>query len=150
MAYVVARPKGRYEIRESLHTPDGPRARSLAGFDLLTDGVLAKASRRAQRAFNAKAVLASARRAGAPTMVSAGGEAEAKSRTRFVEASRRMAQALKRPPALRSSDPGAALIELLGFADAVALSQPHRPPAPLEFPVLWRLVEGRRDSPHPA
>ena len=65
MAYVVVRPKGRFEIRESLHTPDGPRARSLAGFDVLTDGVIAKAARRAQRPFDVEAVLASARRAGA-------------------------------------------------------------------------------------
>jgi hypothetical protein len=59
-----------------------------------------------------------------------------------------MARALQRPPAFRPVDPGAALIELLGFADAVTRSQSPRPPAPLEFPVLWRLVEGRRSSPH--
>ena len=41
MAYVVARPKGRFEIRESVHTPKGPRARSLANFPELTDDVLA-------------------------------------------------------------------------------------------------------------
>lgn len=148
MAYIVARPKGRFEIRESLHTPDGPRARSLAGFDVLTDAVLAKAARRAQRPFDVGAVLASGRRAGAPATVGAGAEAD--SRGRFVEASRRMARALQRPPALRPVDPGAALIDLLGFADAVVRSQPPRPPAPLEFPVLSRLVEGRRGSPRAA
>jgi hypothetical protein len=148
MAYVVARPKGRFEVRESLHTPDGPRARSLAGFDLLTDAVLAKAAERAKRPFDVGVVLASARRAGAPTTVSAGGEADA--RARFVKASRRMAHALQRRPVLRPVDPGAALIELLGFADAVTRSQPLRPPAPLEFPVLSRLVEKRRAAPHPA
>jgi hypothetical protein len=148
MAYVVARPKGRFEIRESLHTPDGPRARSLAGFDILSDTVLAKAARRAQRPFDAERVLASGRRAGAPTTVDAGAEANA--RGRFVDASRRMARVLQRPPALRPVDPGAALIELLGFADAVTHNQPPRPPMPLEFPVLLRLVEGRHGSPHPA
>jgi hypothetical protein len=149
MAYVVARPKGRFEIRESLHTPDGPRARSLAGFGVLTDAVLAKAARRAQRPFDVRTVLASGRRAGAPVTVGAGGEAD-DSRGRFVESSRRMARALQRSPALRPVDPGAALIDLLGFADAVTRNQPPRPPAPLEFPVLSRLVEDRRDSPHPA
>jgi hypothetical protein len=59
MAYAVVRPKGRFEIRESLHTPDGPRARSLAGFDVLTDEVVAKAAQRAQRPFDLEAVLAS-------------------------------------------------------------------------------------------
>ncbi len=149
MAYVVARPKGRFEIRESLYTPAGPRAHSLAGFDVLTDAVLAKAAGRAQRPFDVGAVLASGRRAGAPTTVGAGKAAD-DSRRRFVETSRRMAKALQRPPTLRPDDPGAALIDLLGFADAVTRNQPPRPPSPLEFPVLARLFEGRRGSPHPA
>src|SRR5271155_1478986 len=105
MAYVVARPKGRFEIRESLHTPDGPRARSLAGFDVLSDAVLAKAARRAQRPFDVDAVLASGRRAGAPTAVGAGAEGDP-SRERFVQASRRMARGLQRQPALSPVDPG--------------------------------------------
>jgi len=137
------RPGGRFEIRESLHTPDGPRARSLAGFDVLTDAVLAEAARRAQRPFDVEAVLASGRRAGTPTTVGAEGEAN-DLRGRFVGASRRMARASQRPPASRPIDPGAALIDLLGFAEAVTRSQPPRPPAPLEFPVLSRLVESRR------
>jgi hypothetical protein len=149
MAYVVARPKGRFEIRESLHTPEGPRARSLAGFDVLSDAVLTKAARRAQRPFDAEAVLASGRRAGAPTTAGAGGEPD-DSRERFVKASRRMARELQRAPALKPVDPGAALIDLLGFADAVTRNQSPRPPAPLEFPVLARLVESRRGSTHPA
>jgi len=149
MAYVVARPKGRFEIRESLHTPDGPRARSLAGFDVLSDAVLAKAARRAQRPFDVGAVLASGRRAGVPVRVGATGEPD-DSRVRFVEASRRMARALGRPPVRRPVDPGAALIDLLGFADAVTRNQPPRLPARLEFPVLSRLVENRRGSPHAA
>jgi hypothetical protein len=146
MAYVVARPKGRFEIRESLHTPEGPRARSLAGFDVLSDAVLAKAARRAQRPFDVRAVLASGQRAGAPTTVAPEGEPD-DARRRFVAASRRMARALQGPPTLRPVDPGAALIDLLGFADAVARSQPPRPPAPLDFPVLSRLVEDRRSHP---
>jgi hypothetical protein len=145
MAYVVARPKGRFEIRESLHTPAGPRARSLAGFDVLTDEVLAKAARRAQRPFDTGAVLASGRRAGAPATVGAGRKLDASPR-RFVEASRRMARALQRPPASKAVDPGAALIDLLGFADAVASNQPARPFEPLEFPVLKRRVGDRRGA----
>src|ERR1700683_3583890 len=132
MAYVVARSKGRFEIRESLHTPDGPRARSLAGFDVLTDEVVAKAARRAQRPFDVEAVLVSARRAGAPaTAAGAAARESESSRSRFVEASRRMARTLQRAPALRPGDPGAALIDLLGFADAVTRSQPARPSEPL-------------------
>ena len=57
-----------------------------------------------------------------------------------------MALTLQRPPALRPADPGAALIDLLGFADAVTRSQPVRPFAPLAFPVLSRLVADRRGA----
>lgn len=149
MAFVVARPKGRFEIRESLHTANGPRARSLAGFDVLTDEVVAKAARRARRPFDVEAVLASGRRAGAPATVAVAGRESESSRRRFVESSRRMALALRRSPATGSTDPGAALIELLGFADAVTASQPARPFAPLAFPVLSRLVEDRRGSTRP-
>ena len=147
MAYVVARPRGRFEIRESLHTPDGPRAHSLAGFDVLSDIVLAKAARRAQRPFDVGAVLASGRRAGAPVTAGPGAGADG-SRGHFVEASRRMARDLQRTPTRRPVDPGATLIDLLGFADAVTRNQPPRPPAPLEFPVLLRLLDSRRGSAH--
>ncbi len=149
MAYVVARPKGRFEVRESLHTQDGSRARSLAGFDVLTGAVLAKAARRARRPFDAEAVLASARRAGATVKLDAGAGPE-DARARFVASSRRMAQALQLPPARKPVDPGTALIDLLGFVDAVARNQPPRPSAPLEFPVLERLLAARRGQPHPA
>jgi hypothetical protein len=148
MAYVVARPKGRFEVRESLHTPKGPRARSLAGFDVLTDEVLTTAAQRAARPFDAAAVIASGRRAGAT--VTATGTAGAVrgvrgSVERFVEASRRMALSTqRRVPSPRTADPGEALIDLLGFADAVRRSQPARPFEPLIFPVMARLVQDRR------
>jgi hypothetical protein len=147
MAYVVARPKGRFEVRESIHTPQGPRARSLAGFGVLTDEVLAAAAERSTRPFDAEAVLASARRAGAPaTAVDGGVDAGGRgSSRRFVEASRRMAVSMRRRPVFPGpKDSGAALVDLLGFADAVARSQPPRSYEPLTFPVLSRLVEGRR------
>jgi hypothetical protein len=146
MAYVVARPKGRFEVRESSHTPKGPRARSLAGFAVLGDEVLAKAARRAERPFDADAVIASGRRAGASVTARAGAVNEVRdSSGRFVEASRRMALSLQRSPsATTPTSPGVALIDLLGFADAVAASQPARPFEPLTFPVMSRLVEDRR------
>jgi hypothetical protein len=144
MAYVVARRNGRFEIRESLHTPKGPRARSLAGFETLTDEVLAAAAGRASRSFDGDAVVASARRAGAPVIVATGvAQGIQGSPKRFVEASRRMARSMRRAPSSRQTDPGTSLIELLGFADAVTRSQPARPFEPLTFPVLSRLVERR-------
>ncbi len=153
MAYVVARRNGRFEVRESVHTPKGPRARTLAGFDVLTDEVLAAAARRARRPFEVQAVLASGRRAGARVPAGTGAgpgdrdsarDSASDSAGRFVETSRRMALAFQRPPAIRPADPGVVLIDLLGFADAVAASQPPRPFEPLAFPALGRLVERRR------
>ncbi|HEY2283540.1 MAG TPA: hypothetical protein VGH60_08330 [Solirubrobacteraceae bacterium] len=146
MAYVVARPKGRFEVRESLHTANGPRARSLVGFDVLTDEVVAAAAGRATRPFDAEAVIASGRRAGAPvvTAEAAGAAGGVRgSAKRFVEASRRMALSTQRAPSSRVTDPGEALIGLLGFVEAVRRSQPARPFEPLAFPVMARLVRQR-------
>ena len=71
MAYVARRPKGRFEIRESVHTPKGPRSRSLATFTELDDVVLARAAAAATSPFVADEVRASARRAGATIAPSA-------------------------------------------------------------------------------
>jgi hypothetical protein len=140
MAFVVARRGGRFEIRESLHTAKGPRSRTLAGFDVLTDEVLTAAARRAQRPFDAQAVIRSAGRAGARVRAATSGASRAR---RFVTASRSMAVALGKPSTGGRSDAGAALIELLGFADMVTAGQPPRPFEPLAFPALARLAERR-------
>jgi hypothetical protein len=159
MAFVVARPKSRFEVRESWHTPKGPRARTLVGFDVLTDEVLVAATARAQRPFDVDAVVESARRAGAQVQMSASAARRSDGATaetldtksepnaaarRFVEASRRMAESVRAEPSRQTIDPGDALIDLLGFADEVARSQPARKREPLRFPVLARLVEVRR------
>jgi hypothetical protein len=142
MAYVVARRTGRFEIRESLHTERGPRSRTLTGFDVLTDDALAAAARRAQRPFDAEAVIRSGRRAGARVRVATSGASRA--RDRFMAGSKSMASALGQPPAaLARGDAGTALMELLGFADMVRASQPPRPFEPLAFPALSHLAEQR-------
>ena len=143
MAYVAARRNGRFEIRESVHTPKGPRARSLASFEVLSDEVLARAEGRAVRPFDADAVIASGRRAGAKVAVARDTPARVRG-ARFVRASRRMASTLERPPAQRGMDPGRTLIELLGFADAVRQSQPPRPFEALGFPPLAHLAATHR------
>jgi hypothetical protein len=148
MAYVVARRNGRFEVRESLHTPRGPRARSLANFAILTDEVLADAARRATRPFDASAVLASGRRAGAPSTEAPSDPTRATQDSStgsagFVQASRRMARTLARAPLRGRADPGEELIDLLGFADAVTSSQPRRPFEPLVFPALSKLARHR-------
>jgi hypothetical protein len=66
MAYVVRRPGDRWEIRESVTTPNGPRARSLASFRTLDVAVLDRAERAAVTRFDRPNVVAAARRAGAP------------------------------------------------------------------------------------
>jgi hypothetical protein len=146
MAYVVARRGGRYEVRESFHTSKGPRARTLAGFGVLTEEILRAAARRAQRPFESKAVIGSARRAGARVQIPTSGANRA--RDRFLAGSMSMAGRLEQsPPAGARADPGTALLELLSFADMVAAAQPPRPPELLAFPTLAGLVKRRaRDT----
>jgi hypothetical protein len=149
MAYVVVRPRGRFEIRESVHTPNGPRARSLANFAQFNDEVLEKARQRASRPFDSEAVRAAATRVAATRVAetqvaewaSAGGPRHEQPETRrFVEASRRMARSVERVPAPTTrQDPGDALIDLLGLVARVGAFGPPRNPEPLRFPPLARL-----------
>jgi hypothetical protein len=66
MAYVVGRAGRRWEIRESVHTPAGPRARTLATFETLDDAAVERARRAATRPLDRNQVRAAARRVGAP------------------------------------------------------------------------------------
>jgi hypothetical protein len=62
MAYLVLRPNNRIEIRESRSTARGPRSRQLARFvGALTPAVLARAAGRADRPFDAAALVRRAR-----------------------------------------------------------------------------------------
>ena len=69
MAYVTARPHGRFEIRESRTTPKGPRSRTLATFRILDDDVVARAAARAEAGLDVAALRRAAQRAGAPVAV---------------------------------------------------------------------------------
>lgn len=71
MAFVVKRPSGQWEIRESVWTPAGPRARTLATFTVLSDEALDRASARATNPFDGDQVRAAAWRSGAPVAESA-------------------------------------------------------------------------------
>jgi hypothetical protein len=71
MAFVVGRPGGRFEVRESRATPRGPRARTLATFTALDDAVVAHVIERAEVPVDVHALVHSARRAGAPVSVGA-------------------------------------------------------------------------------
>jgi hypothetical protein len=146
---VVVRPRGRFEIRESVHTPKGPRARTLANFERLTDKVLDTARQRASRPFDLDAVRASAfkaqktahaRRAAQKPL---GGDAAPvrPDLRRFVESSRRMAASLEsRPPqAGPTRDPGDTLIDLLDLTAQIPAFKGPRRPEPLQFPSLARL-----------
>lgn len=77
MAYVVARPSGRWEIRESVSTDAGPRSRTLASFRALTPEVIDHARRRASRPLDEAEIRRAANRAGAPVAASAANEATA-------------------------------------------------------------------------
>ncbi len=66
MTYVVARPGGAWEIRESRTTPAGPRGRTLATFRTLTPEVIEHACARSSRPLREQKLRRLAVRAGAP------------------------------------------------------------------------------------
>jgi hypothetical protein len=66
MAFVVSTKRGKFEIRESRSTPKGPRSRTLASFEELTNEVIEKASRKASKPLTAEELRGAARRVGAP------------------------------------------------------------------------------------
>lgn len=65
MAFVVATKRGRFEVRESHSTVDGPRSRTLASFTELTDEVIEKARSRAAKPLAVGELKEAAARAGA-------------------------------------------------------------------------------------
>jgi hypothetical protein len=150
MAFVVARRDGRFEIRESLQSPRGPRARTLANFAVMTDKVLRLAEARASRPFDRASVQASAVRRGVPfdreLWSPASPATPDHSQARFVEAARRFATAASGVPERQRPESGVALVELIGFAEEVARHQPRRRVEPLRFPPLDKLVAARRTS----
>ena len=66
MAYAVPRPRGAWELRESVATERGPRSRTLATFRVLTPDAIDRAVERAVGDLTAQQVREAARRAGAP------------------------------------------------------------------------------------
>ena len=66
MAFIVSKPNGRWEVRESRRTPDGPRSRSLASFRELTPGVIERVQERASTSVDPEDLRRRALRAGAP------------------------------------------------------------------------------------
>jgi hypothetical protein len=66
MAYVVARPGERWEVRESRSTPAGPRSRTLATFKTLTPEVVERVEARSSAPLDPQELRKAALRAGAP------------------------------------------------------------------------------------
>jgi hypothetical protein len=71
MAFVVDRPNGSWEIRESRSTRAGPRSRTLATFRTLTPDVIELARQRSAKPVDAGELRSRALRAGAPIATSA-------------------------------------------------------------------------------
>ncbi len=67
MAYLALRPSGRFDIREALATPAGPRSRTLVSFrGALTPDVLERAGARATRPLERAKLVARAQELGIP------------------------------------------------------------------------------------
>ncbi len=65
MAFVVPTKRGKFELRESRSTPEGPRSRTLATFGELDDEVIERAQARAAKPLDVESLRRTARRAGA-------------------------------------------------------------------------------------
>jgi hypothetical protein len=160
MAFVVRRPRGRYEIRESRHTKDGPRARTLATFAELDDDILGRAERAATTPFDRGAVVASARKAGAPLPAPTADQAARRlllelraGRRPSAGMSRLLVEELTTTRAPRASDlgdladwidasdeqRGKTLRDLIDLGDSL----PHSRQGPLKFPPLGHQRHGR-------
>jgi hypothetical protein len=152
VAYVVARANGRFEIRESVHTSKGPRARSLANFELLTDGVLNKAAGRSTRPFDPVAVLGSADRVGAPITPAARRASVPAKRSAVsgqggaMESSDRPSRSKRQRITREGPDPGEELLELLRYVDQVSPFRADEETEPFLFPPLAALVAKRRST----
>jgi hypothetical protein len=150
MAYVVRRPRGSWEIRESVATERGPRSRTLASFRKYTPAVVSRAVRAASRPTTSEEVYAALERAGA---VSSAADDAARALLAEVAAGRMPSPGLRRLVAGMLSDPpahdppgadaaewfeatdeerGDAVRDLLRLVDAL----PPRPAPPLAFPPL--------------
>lgn len=70
MAFVVSRPNGAWEIRESRSTGSGPRSRTLASFRTLTPEVVERALERSAAGLDEQTLVNLARRSGAPVATS--------------------------------------------------------------------------------
>jgi hypothetical protein len=151
MTFIIPTKHGRFEVRESRSTPDGPRSRTLASFTELTDEAIEKARRRAANPPSAEQLREAAIRAGATVAGPPVEEAARETLRRLAKGEqldpmlkRLLADALGRddrsdrprdPDALVSdnarsvtewmgADPrerGDALADLLHFADAVPI-----------------------------
>jgi len=138
MAYVVSRPNGTWEARESERTPDGPRSRTLATFRVLTPEVEEKVRARSKGAFDVGSFRRRARRAGAPVGTEADrvaaqlvramsrGERPSRPLRTFIaddlESGSGLPHQIERMKRWAVASPrerGEALIELLGVGDAL-------------------------------
>lgn len=149
MAYVVRRPGGRWEIRESYTSPAGPRSRTLATFRVLSPQVIERAVHRARKPVAADTLLRAARRAGAP-FESANADDLAKSLIRTLARGETIRPGLRRllieglttPPSSVDAladwvgaslqERGSALVQLLNLTDSLSKSRN----TPLRFPGL--------------
>lgn len=69
MAYLVARPDGRYEIRESRRGKSGPIARSLSTFKILDRSSLDRARANCRGKFDQDQIVKRAKELGVPTQL---------------------------------------------------------------------------------
>jgi hypothetical protein len=114
MAYVVATKPGRFEVRESASTPEGPRSRTLASFRELNAETVKRAQENSEKPLTAAELTRLALRAGAPVRGSDLDEAAA-------ETLRRIASGEQPDPKLRRL-----LVDALSSQDANGKTPEHK------------------------
>jgi hypothetical protein len=152
MASIVRTRDGRWEARESVRTPRGPRSRTLASFRELDDETIEHAISRAGSPLTAGELIATARRAGAPVAMNPADQAAVRllheltrSRRPRVGLRRALAEHLagEESPSheiragaewagVGSDERAKTLVDLLELVDAM----PHKRRGALRFPPL--------------
>jgi hypothetical protein len=159
MATILARPDGRFEIRESVARPGGPRSVTLAIFRELSTDVLRRAGHKATRPFDESAIKQRALGLGVPWIGPSGARDARRVLARIAQGDvpNSFVDALRAsrptgvgelpdtiPPMLQWLDKddfarGEAVRDLMRFGDRIMRSGGRARSGPLTYPILAEL-----------
>jgi hypothetical protein len=140
MAYVVKKASGRFEIRESRLTENGPRSRTLVTFKVLTQDSLKLLKTRSKRPYSETKLIKQAIQKGAPvSFIESQSKSISDTYKHFLKASKNMSSSIKATKSTRPKSPDTVLIELLRFVDTLNKTQNRPFDRKLKYPILTKL-----------